>query len=342
MIDRWIFYIHGFPAIGQVVRKMQDTFISKQAGMQAPLMTDMETVLRKTVDDHHAPSVQYVLFDTEHIIEKFTYGLADIARNRGVRKHTSYHAFSVTKTFTALAILQLAEQKKLDINQPVKKYWPAFPYPDDITVRQLLSHSAGIPNPIPLSWIHLTSEHQSFDRNKFFDGIIAKHKKVKFAPNEGFIYSNLGYVLLGRLIESVTGNRYEDFITANIIQKLGLDKGELGFEIVDPRLQAKGYHKRSSLTNIALGFFLEKTKYMENAEGRWKPFKSFYVNGPSYGGLIGTAGAFVKYIQTLLKPGHLLLSGESKNLFFTENFTNDNKPTGMCLSWFIGELNGET
>lgn len=93
--------------------------------------------------------------------------------------------------------MQLAEKEIIDIEQPVKTYWPDFPYPADVTIRHLMSHTAGIPNPIPLDWIHLASEHRSFDRNGFFKAIVDKNNKVKSKPNEKFAYSNLGYVLAG-------------------------------------------------------------------------------------------------------------------------------------------------
>lgn len=303
-------------------------------------MTEIDNILQKTIIDNNSPSVQYILFDKDSIIKKYNCGLADISGNKNVNEKTTYNAFSVTKTFTALAILQLAEQKIIDIEQPVKKYLSDFPYSTDITIRQVLTYSAGIPNPIPLNWIHLTIEHNSFDRNKFFKNIFFKHNKTKFQPNQIFAYSNLGYVLLGQLIEKVTKTSYEKYIKENIIQRLELKTEELGFEIIDPNLHAKGYHKILSFTNLILGFFIDKSKFMGKAEGKWRPFNNFYVNGISYGGLIGIPNAFVKYIQNLLKPNNILLSDYYKRMLFTENHTINDKATGMCLSWFSGQLNG--
>ncbi|HEX5024536.1 MAG TPA: serine hydrolase domain-containing protein, partial [Agriterribacter sp.] len=303
-------------------------------------MNGIEHVLQKVVSGNSSPSVQYILFDKGSIIKKYSYGLRDISGNKNVDDKTTYNAFSVTKTFTALAILQLAAQKEIDVEQPAKKYLTGFPYSTDITIRQLLSHSAGIPNPIPLNWIHLTTEHESFDRNQFFKGIYLKNNKTTSRANQTFAYSNLGYVLLGQLIEKVTGTSYEQYIKENIIRRAGLKNDELGFDIPDPGLHAKGYHKKWSITNLVLGFFVDKPKFMGEAEGKWKPFNNFYVNGTSYGGLIGTPGAFVKYIQELLKPNNLLLPGDYKKMLFTENRTANGKATGMCLSWFSGQLDG--
>ena len=302
-------------------------------------MTEIEAVLKKIIESNNSPSVHYILFDKSNIIKEYCIGLSDIGESKYVDPQITYHAFSVTKTFTALAILQLAEKKLLDIEQPVKTYLPDYPYSPDITVQQLLTHSAGLPNPIPLSWIHLATE-QSFNRNKFFKEIFSRNNKTEWKPNQKFAYSNLGYVLLGQLIEKLTGTSYEQYITTNIIDRLELNRKELGFEIPDIHLHAKGYHKKISLTNLVLGFFINKSKYMGKSEGKWKPFYPFYVNGVSYGGLIGMPKAFVTYIQQLLTSNCSLLSDNYKKKLFAENYTNDGHPTGMCLSWFTGQLNG--
>ena len=95
-----------------------------------------------------------------------------------------------------------------------------------------------------------------------------------------------------------------------------------------------------SFSYIILRFLIDTSKYMDKAEGKWKPFKNLYVNGASYGGLVGTPDAFVKYIQILLKPDCKLITDDYKKMLFAENHTNDNKATGMCLLWFSGQLNG--
>ena len=217
---------------------------------------------------------------------------------------------------------------------------PDFPYSSDITIRQLLAHSSGIPNPNPLSWIHLETEHHTFDRNSFFNQIFQKYSKTKSEPNEKFSYSNLEYFLLGQIIEKISGQTYEDYIRDKIFKPLNIGPEELDFEIFDKNQHAKGYQKRYSLMNGFLGFFIDKSKYMGEAEGKWKPFNNYYVNGASYGGLIGTPYAFVRYIQELLKSNSQLISNDYKEMLFRENILNSGKPTGMCLSWYKGDLNG--
>lgn len=303
--------------------------------------TRAETTLRDLVHTQQTPSVQYVMFSQNNIIHHFQAGYADIKHKTEVSDKTTYHGFSVTKTFTALAVLQLAQQNLINIHDPIKIYLPDFPYSSAITIKQILTHSAGIPNPIPLNWIHLASEHTSFNSNSFFAKMLAKHHQTISPPNEKYTYSNLGYVILGQLIEKITGLPYEQFITDNILKTIGLDSNDLGFLIPNSDRHAKGYHKYLSISNVILGFLINKNKFMDKKEGEWKPFKDFYINGSSYGGLIGTAAAFVRYIQELLKPACTLINDEYKKLLFTENHTNAGDATGMCLSWFSGELNGQ-
>lgn len=101
-------------------------------------MNDVDAFLKTLVRKGKTPSVQYVHFDRNEVIHRFLDGYADIDERTTVSERTMYNAFSVTKTFTALAVLQLAERLLLDIDASVKTYLPDFPYSDTITVKQLL------------------------------------------------------------------------------------------------------------------------------------------------------------------------------------------------------------
>ncbi|HLF35695.1 MAG TPA: serine hydrolase domain-containing protein [Cyclobacteriaceae bacterium] len=303
-------------------------------------MHEADRILLKASGLGNTPSVQYFLFDQDSVIHRYKTGYADIKTGKKARENTTYHIFSITKTFTALAVLQLYKKKLLDLGQPAALYLPRFPYSADITIRQLLSHTSGIPNPIPLSWIHLTEEHTEFNREKFFTGVFIRNNKTRSRAGEKFSYSNLGYILLGEVIEKVSGMIYENYIGENIFNRLKLRSNDLDFVLQDPQQHATGYHKKISASNLLLGFFIDKKKFMHKAEGQWKPFRNFYVNGTPFGGLIGTPLALVKYGQDLLKANSSLIDDDLLKLLFEENLTNSGKPTGMCLSWFKGRLNG--
>jgi CubicO group peptidase (beta-lactamase class C family) len=301
-------------------------------------LTKIDSILHQEIQKNKTPSLVYCLFDRDKILKTVSLGYADLKANVKANENTFYKAFSATKTFTAIGVLQLAEQKKLCLDDPIKQYLPNFLYGNHITIKQVLSHSAGIPNPIPLNWIHTIAEHSTFDRDKYFEAIMLKHAKPDYEPNEKFAYSNIGYFLLGQLIEKVSGLKYETYIEQHILQKLGLDSTSISFTINDKN--AIGYNKKYSFPNLFIGWFIDKAKYMQPSVGGWTPFIYFYPHGASYGGLVGTSRAFVTYLQALLKQDSILLSEESKAQMFTENITSKGKTTNMCLGWFTDQLNG--
>ncbi len=317
-------------AVGIIVFSLMD---SKTYSMK-----NINDFLKAQVENHQTPSIQYAFFDTDTVIYERRYGLRNVKSLDPIDSSNTYHLYSVTKTFTALSVLQLAEVGKVELNKPVSLYLPEFPYQKEITVKHLLSHTSGIPNPLPLRWIHLAEEHSGFDRNNFFAAVFEEHPKLNFEPGAEFKYSNLGYVILGQLVERVSGKPLEDYIKENIMDRSGIDNSELGFQI-NPSIHTTGYHKWWSFSNAVFGFLFDKQKFMGRREGKWKPFNFFYNNGTAYGGMFGSSTGLIKYAQTLLRPNSVLLNDEHKQILFTESIVRG-KPTGMSLSWYTGILKG--
>lgn len=301
-------------------------------------MTNINDFLKDQVDNQQTPSIQYAFFDNESIIYEFSYGLRNIKTEEKVDVSTNYHLYSVTKTFTALSVLQLAQEGKVGLGKPVSWYLPGFPYSDVITVEQLLSHTSGIPNPLPLRWIHLAEENPGFNRDKFFADVFKAHPSLDFEPGTKFKYSNLGYVFLGQLVEKVSGQSFEDYVRENIFERSGVNPSDLSFKL-EPSIHAVGYHKWWSVSNAIFGLLFDKDKYMNKREGKWKPFNYFYNNGTSYGGMFGSAHGLIRYAQTLMQTNSVLLNNQYKKILFTETVAQT-KPTGMSLSWYTGSLNG--
>lgn len=310
-----------------------------------PLTTDyfnhmkkINDFLKDQVDNHKTPSVQYAFFDTNETIFASRYGVKNVSSGEAVDSATTYHLYSVTKTFTALAVLQLVQAGKVRLSDRIIQYIADFPYDSAITVEQLLSHTSGIPNPMPLKWIHLASEHRDFNHDAFFRDIFSKHAKLAFQPGAKFRYSNLGYVFLGQLIEKVSGKPYEEYIAEHIFAKIGIENGELAFEI-DPARHATGYHKWWTPGNAVLALLIDKGKYMGRREGRWQPFNLLYNNGKAYGGIVGSANGLIRYAQALLRSDATLLDATQKHILFTEKAIGG-QSTGMSFSWFTGTLKG--
>lgn len=252
--------------------------------------------------------------------------------------HHTMAAFSMTKTLTAIAILQLAEQGKLDINAPVSRYIK-HPYDQKITIRQLVNHTSGIPNPIPLKWVHLANDHLGFDEHAALAKVLAENPKLNNPPGEKYGYSNINYWLLGGVIESVSGQSYSAYIRAKIFQRLRLSPDEIYFSYSETTPHAKGYLAKYSFMNLIKGFATDKEVW-GNYEGNWLHIKDVYVNGPAFGGAVGTARAFSVILQDLLAEESILLSERSKELLFTTQKTRFGKEIDMILGWHIGNFDG--
>ena len=201
------------------------------------------------------PGLQYIVTNTAHIIFEYTNGWADVQNRRPMTLDTTMMAYSMTKVFTAIAILQLAEQGKLDLNVGLDSYLADTPYTGhNITIRQILDHTSGIPNPIPLKWVHLTEEHPSFNEESALARVLHDHSKLAFEPGQRFAYSNVGYWLLGKIVERAAGKTYTDYLRTAIIDPLGLSSQEMDFTIPDPTRHAKGYLAKYSFTNLLKSF----------------------------------------------------------------------------------------
>ncbi len=148
------------------------------------------------------------------------YGLADREQKIPNTPQTRFRLGSITKQFTAMAVLILEKQGKLNVKDPICKYVPDCPSTwEAITIKHLLTHTSGIPDFLsfadyPASRAFPTTPVQTIAR--------FKDKPLDFKPGEKFMYSNSGYIVLGYIIEQVSGQTYEDFLKRSIFTPLGL------------------------------------------------------------------------------------------------------------------------
>jgi D-alanyl-D-alanine carboxypeptidase len=150
-------------------------------------------------------------------------GLADTGTGRKMSLADSYRIGSLTKTFTATVILQLAEEGKLSLDDTLYKFIPSVPNGRNITVRQLLNMTSGLHSYSELEWVQkilLTEPLRSWTPEKLVRAGVAI--QPDFAPGKGFHYSNTNYILLGMIIEKVTGQSLAETYKSRIIDRLGL------------------------------------------------------------------------------------------------------------------------
>jgi CubicO group peptidase (beta-lactamase class C family) len=228
---------------------------------------------------------------------------------------------------------------ELDLDERVYFYLTCNPYGKTITIRHLLSQTSGIPNPIPLRWVHLAEKHEGFDEDALLDKILKEYPVLSFEPGKKYAYSNISYWLLGKIIEKVSGLTYQAYVNEHILAPLQLSENEMNCIIPDPDNHAKGYLAKYSLLNLLKGFFVDK-ELIGEYEGKWIHIKDHYLNGPAFGGLVGSAGSFGTFLQDQLKEESVLFNKETRDLFYTQQKNNAGEFVEMTLGWHIGYLEG--
>ena len=289
-----------------------------------------------------SPGAQYLFVSADAVLAEYDGGIADPVARTPVSGCTTFNAFSVTKTFTAAAILQLAEQGRLDLDAPVAQYLEGLPCDDRPTIRQTLTDTGGFPNPNPLRWVHLAEEHAAFDNVGFVREVLRKHGRLKSPPGGSVAYSNIGYLLLGEVVKRVSGQHYVEYVERHVIQPLRLRDGEtLAFAIPQPQEHARGTLRRWGPLNLLFGLFLDRDRYIDGRSGRWLQLRTLHVNGAAYGGLIDNARGLARFLQAMLGHGDVL-SAPYRAWLFTPARGPDGRALGRSLGWFTGELHGET
>jgi CubicO group peptidase (beta-lactamase class C family) len=173
----------------------------------------------------------FALVDGQAPATEFFSGVARMKTQQPIDAHTAYNWASITKTMTAIAILQLRDRGLLSLDDPAVKYVPelrevhdVYGPVDAITIRDLLTHSAGFRNPTwPWDCDSADCNWQPFEPTKWSQvAAMLPYTNVAFKPGSRWSYSNLGYVFLGQIIERITGDDFEVYITKNILMPLGM------------------------------------------------------------------------------------------------------------------------
>jgi CubicO group peptidase (beta-lactamase class C family) len=271
-------------------------------------------------------------------------GKADLRTGRAMTDRTPLAWFSLTKLFTATAVLQLAEQGRIDLDAPVGKYLPEIQLRRDgrkATVRELLSHSAGVPNPVPeiVTWIHLAGE-----RGPTIDEMIRQRlgaePKLDFTPGTKTAYSNLGYLLLGKIVEQASGTHYETYVEKNVLGPLGCRAS--GFAV--PADRATAYQRKWAFNSIAAHWLLDGRFFGDTMAG-FEELRPFTVDGIPHGGLNGPVDCLLRFGRMMLRDGEgengRVLSTESVRAMLTPTRLHDGKFASFGLAWSLGTIDGE-
>lgn len=170
------------------------------------------------------------------IIHAAGYGFANREQQVPNTPDTQFYIASLTKPFTALAIMQLQEEQLLNLSDPVTKYLPEFPNGSRITIKHLLTHSAGL--------YDFTDEWDEIKELKLLPQDIVdsfKDKPLSFEPGSKVRYSSSGYILAGLIIEKVSGMSYANYVESRIFEPLNMVHSGYGYAIQKGLVKAIGY-----------------------------------------------------------------------------------------------------
>ncbi len=159
-----------------------------------------------------------------HIIFERYKGFNPIKSRDSIDSHTPFHIASVSKTFTAMSVLKLQQEGKLNIDDPFKKYFPAFNY-EGVTIKTLLNHRSGLPNYLYFMEKGWTDKKKFITNKDILDYLITNKSTLENigTPDRKFSYCNTNYALLALLIEKVTGKTYPEYIKQTIFDPLQMD-----------------------------------------------------------------------------------------------------------------------
>src|ERR1700736_1181585 len=266
------------------------------------------------------PGVSVAVVQNGQPIWSSGFGMSDLEDFTPATSSTLYRLGSISKPITAVAILQLYERGKLDLDAPIQKYCPAFPQKDSpITSRQLLAHLGGIrhynqdgkgdvPDDSARHFATMEESLQLFAA----DPLVAK-------PGTQFHYSTYGYTLLGCVLEGASSQKYVDFVRENVFRTAAMEHTQADdfFAIVPHR--TRWYHR-------------DKTGAVRNAGVLDSSYK---IPG---GGLISSADDMANFEAAILAGK--LLKPATQEMMLTPQHTSDGKLTAYALGWGVTDKLG--
>lgn len=250
---------------------------------------EIDDYLNRCVKNAHIPALTVTIVDKDRILFSKNYGQCDNC-------DTPFVLGSVSKSFTAVCIMRLVEQNKIDLNDKLSVYLPDAVDGDRITVKQLLNHTSGL------------GEHQTLENYKIIN--------VQGTHN----YANVNYSLLGKIVEIVSGVPYEDYLTNTVFAPLHLSHTAATQEKSVENGLIDGY------TNY-WGFHLKHDHQYPHSESSWITVPAGYISSSS--------NDLGRYLQMYLNGGENIISQKSINTMFYEDnvYVNDHIPYWYGYGW---------
>lgn len=265
------------------------------------------------------PGAVIYLAQGDQVLYKKALGKANIELEVAMQPEYTFRLGSITKQFTACAILKLAEEGKLTLRDDIHKYIPDYPIKShEISIEALLTHTAGVKNYTGLSSFTEALKRKDLTPKELVD--LFKNEALEFAPKTGYKYSNSGYILLGYIIEKVTGKSYANYMEEAIFKPLGMKNTQ--------------YDNALSLVPGRVPGYTPRNGVYRNAD-----YLSMTVPYAA-GALISTAEDLQKWYIGL-HNGKILRPETLKKAFSSYSLENG-QLTGYGYGWEIGNVQQQT
>lgn len=284
--------------------------------LPADKIEKIEKEITATMSQQNIPGLSVAVVTEQKLRWSNGYGLADLENYVPAKAATVYRLGSISKTITAIAVMQLAEQGKLNLDAPIQTYCPAFPQKQwPVNARQLLGHLAGVR--------HYKSDAE-FDSTRHFNSIaeglaIFKDDPLLFEPGTRYAYTTHGYTLLGCAVEGASGLKFPEYVRTRIFTPAGMNRMRIDevAELIPNR--AQGYIKASGggLHNSALAD------------------TSYKIPGGGFCSTVEDLAQFAVAVQT-----GALVKQETLAQMWARQKTRDGKETGYGLGWGLSERSG--
>jgi CubicO group peptidase (beta-lactamase class C family) len=263
------------------------------------------------------PGACVLAIDGGDVVFEHAFGIADVETNEPCSPATNFRMASVSKQFTATAVLLLVDRGQLSLDDRLTQFFPGFPaYGRKITVRHLLTHTSGVPayeELIPAgTTLQLNDPHVLH--------LLMDAREPRFAAGEKFEYSNSGYALLGLIVEVVAKTPFHEFMSAQVLRPLGMN---------DSVLYQRGFNE---VPHRAFGH--------ERAGGRWKRADQSLTSAIRGDGAVYTSlRDYRKWLGALEEKK--LLSDASYQAMFAPHVVTDRDGSHYGFGWFVDEYRGD-
>ena len=276
-------------------------------------LTKIDSLLQEKYPDN-APGATFLISKNGSVIYKKAFGLANLELNVPMKTENVFKIGSMTKQFTAISILMLIEQGKLNLDDEITKFIPDYPTNGNkITIHHLLTHTSGIKDYTRVKGLNAIAQ-KDLTPLELID--FSKNEPIDFVPGEKYKYNNSGYVILGYIIEKVTGQPYANFVEEQIFNKLEMTASQYASQREVIKNRASGYQKKDSYIN-RMDFSLTLAY--------------------SGGALMSTVDDMFKWQEAI--KNNLLISKETTEKAFTHYTLNNGEQTNYGYGWHIKTIN---